>query len=155
MATLKEHLTGRLEFAKSAYVGDLQAMDEEHLTTSMGGSARTPADFTYEVVFLNLRISKRLRGEDPGPYEFKGWMKAPEEFAKKDRIIEQFSASVDEVLNALRKVPEDEMSTKIETPTGDTNVVDLASLAATHISYHDAQLNYIQTMNGDEEMHWN
>ena len=42
METLKEHLAGKLEFAKKAYVGDLNAMDEAQLTSTSGGSSRSP-----------------------------------------------------------------------------------------------------------------
>lgn len=155
METLKEHLTGKLEFAKKAYAGDLRAMAEEQLTTGQGGSARAPADFTYEVVSINNRISKRMRGEDPGEFKFEGWMTAPDDFRNKETIIEQFEQSVDGVLTAFASVSEEDMFRKIETPSGETSPMDLAGFAAAHMTYHDAQLNYIQTLKGDEEMHWN
>ena len=155
METLKEHLVGKLEFAKKAYLGDLNAMDEGQLTSTSGGSSRTPADFTYEIVVINNRISKRMRGEDPGEFKFDGWVKAPEDFQSKDTIVAELDKSVTEIIDAFAKVPDDEMFRKIETPSGETCPMDLAGFAATHMTYHDAQLNYIQAMKGDEEMHWN
>lgn len=155
METLKEHLTGKLEFAKKAYAGDLRAMNEEQLTSSSGGSSRSAADFTYEIVTINKRISKRLRYEDPGEFKFDGWVKAPEEFQNKDTIIAQLEESMAEIIEAFANVPEEEMFRKIETPTGETSPMDLAGFAVDHMTYHDAQLNFIQALNGDEEMHWN
>ena len=155
MDTLKEHLTGKLEFAKKAYAGDLRAMNEEQLIKSSGGSSRTPADFTYEIVTINKRISKRMRGEDPGEFKFDGWVKAPTEFQNKDTIVAQLEESMAEIIEAFANVPEEEMFRKIETPSGETSPMDLAGFAVDHMTYHDAQLNYIQTLNGDEEMHWN
>ena len=155
METLKEHLTGQLEFARKAYVGDLRAMDEQRLISASGGSSRTPADFTYEIVSINKRISKRMRGEDPGEFKFEGWVKAPAEFQNKETIIAQLEESATEIIEAFANVPEEEMFRKIETPTGETSPMDLAGFAAMHMTYHDAQLNYIQAMKGDVEVHWN
>lgn len=154
METLKEHLTGKLEFVKKAYAGDLRAMDEKLLTSSSGGSSRSAADFTYEIVTINKRISKRMRGEDPGEFKFDGWVKAPEEFQSKDAIVAGLEESMTEIIEAFANVPEDEMFRKIETPSGETSPMDLAGFAVDHMTYHDAQLNFIQAMNGDEKVHW-
>ena len=154
MATLKQHLTDKLEWAKKTYAGDLRAMDEEQLTKSSGGTSRSAADFTYEIVTINKRISKRLRGEDPGEIKFDGWVKAPETFQSKDTIVKELEESITDIIEAFAKVPEEEMFRKIETPNGETSPMDLAGFAAMHMTYHDAQLNYIQAMNGDEKVHW-
>lgn len=154
MSTVKDHITERIESAKKAYLGDLNAMSEEDLTVSAGGASRTPADFTYEIVFINDRVSKRLKGEDPGEFKFEGWMKAPEEFNNKASIIEKFTSSLDEVISEFSKVPEDEMFRVIDTGNGETSPMDLVGFTATHITYHDAQLNFIQSLKGDSEMHW-
>ena len=154
MATVKEHVTGRLTSARDAYLGDLKAMSQEDLTVPAGGKARTPADFTYEVVLVNQRIAKRMSGGDPGEFKFEGWMKATEEYASKESIISNFETSVNDILNEFEKVPEEDMFRLIETPNGETSPMDLAAFAATHITYHDAQLNFIQALKGDEEMHW-
>jgi hypothetical protein len=39
-------------------------------------------------------------------------------------------------------------------PNGETSAYDLVSLAFTHAVYHDGQLNYAQSISGDDEMHW-
>ncbi len=30
----------------------------------------------------------------------------------------------------------------------------MALIAINHIMYHDAQINYLQSLHGDQEMHW-
>lgn len=152
MATdIKSHIAKRLESAGSVYVNDLQALSEEALTRCPGGVARSPYDFTYEVIFLNKRIVTRLTGGDPGPFPQDGWMMAPSEFKSKDQCIADLEQSVKDVLDAWNAIPDD----KVCEAFGPASALDLASLSATHMSYHDAQLNYIQAMNGDAEMHWN
>jgi len=137
--------------AGEVYAKDLQALSEDALARCPGGVARSPYDFTYEVIFLNRRIVTRLTGGDPGAFPSDGWMTAPGEFKSKDQCIADFEASVKDVLAAWNAIPEE----KLGEAYGPATAVELASLSATHMSYHDAQLNYVQAMNGDADMHWN
>lgn len=139
--------------SKDHYLDDLNAMSEEALTTCPGGCARTPADFTYEIIVINKRIAKRLRGEDPGPFAFEGWMKAPEGYDKAT-IINEFTTTCEEIETALAAVPQDEMLRTIQLPNDTTTPYDIVRFTAYHIGYHDAQLNYIQSLANDGEMHW-
>ncbi|HXH59786.1 MAG TPA: DinB family protein [Fimbriimonadaceae bacterium] len=150
----KKKATEAISGTRKRYLEDLEAMSEEALTTCPGGCARTPADFTYEIVTLNRRIAKRLRGEDPGPSKFDGWIKAPAEFNNKATIIAEFTDSSKEIEDALAKIPEDEMLRTIQLPKDTTNPYDLVLFASYHTGYHCAQLNYIQTLGNDAEIHW-
>ena len=58
--TLKSFLRDRIAKGCNRYIDDLEAMPEEMLARSPGGSARTPYDFTYEIVYVNRRLTKRL-----------------------------------------------------------------------------------------------
>ena len=140
--------------SKDHYLDDLNAMSEEALTTSPGGCARTPADFTYEIIVINRRIAKRLRGEDPGPMAFEGWLTAPDELKSKDALIKEFTATCEEIERALSAIPSDEMLRTIQLPKDTTTPYDLVRFTAYHTGYHDAQLNYIQALANDGEMHW-
>ena len=150
----KKKATEAFSGAKKRYLDDLSAMSEELLTKSPGGCARTPADFTYEVNIINRRIAKRLRGEDPGPFKFEGWMKAPEDQNSKQTIVREFESTTKEIEDALANVPEDEMLRTIQLPNDTTTPYDLVTFCAMHIGYHCAQLNYLQTLHDDGEMHW-
>src|SRR5512147_753859 len=94
----KDFLAERMTSAARLYVQDLEALDESMLAHSPGGAARGPYDFTYEVVFVQRRIAKRLRGEDPGPASFEGWMTAPDEFMDKARAMAEVKSTVDEIV---------------------------------------------------------
>lgn len=154
MSVIKEHIAKRIEQARDVYAKDLDALEEARLAQSLGGAARTPYDFTYEVVFVNWRIAKRLRGEEPEPYNPEGWITAPEDFKNRQVMRDALLSSANDVLDAWATVPEDRVSLEIETPGGRQTALQLASLCATHMVYHDAQLNYIQSLVGDDEMHW-
>lgn len=154
MKAMKEHALKAIEGAGKRYEQDLLALSDESFSKSAGGSARTPADFTFEILRINDRIAKRLRQEDPGPFPFDGWIKAPEDFGTKEEVASKFSDSVSAIKAALEKTPDEEMQRVIKVQDGETNPFDIVTFCAMHINYHDAQLNYIQALNGDMAMHW-
>lgn len=145
----KGYATTQLTNAKGYYLSDLQAMNEDDLL-GKEGEARSPIDFTYEVVIVNRRIASRMRGENPEPMKFEGWMVAPADFRNKDRAIKEFDESAQEMIDA---VGDDPLRT-VQMPDRTTTAFELANFGALHMMYHDAQLNYIQALKGDMAMHW-
>jgi hypothetical protein len=154
--TVKEHFAKGIKEVGKTYVGDLRAMPQEVLGQSPGGAARTPFDYSYEIALINKRISHRLRGEDPGPWQFaeQKWVTCPPDLADKDKMIKFVEDSFAELDTAWAAFDESELLTPIKLPQGETNAYDLASMAFAHAVYHDGQLNYAQSISGDDEMHW-
>ena len=153
-AEIKSFFAEKIKDSQKEYIQDLEAMSEEDLARSTGGCARNAHDFTFETAFVNRRVAKRLRGETPEPVVQDGWIMAPEG-RNKASSAEDIRSSIDEVLAAWEALPEADLSKEIVLPDGRrTSPVDLAFLVAFHTGYHDAQLNYIQTLSGDSEVHW-
>ncbi|HRK22129.1 MAG TPA: DinB family protein, partial [Fimbriimonadaceae bacterium] len=111
-------------------------------------------DYTYEVVIVNRRTAKRLRGEDPGPFANDGWITAPVAFCEKAVAQSEFQSTAEEFIAALEIIPDDELERVIPLPKGETSPLDLASLNIGHWTYHDGQLNYTQAISGDDKVHW-
>lgn len=152
---LKEHLLKGLRACKSSYLDDIRAMTSEQLGTNLGGTARTAYDFTFEVAFVNDRIAKRIRGEDPGPNPYQGWITAPEDFCTADAAAAQFETATTNLVDALEALPAEDLEKEINLPDGKTTTpLELATMCFSHMAYHDGQLNLIQAMNGDGEVHW-
>ncbi|MDQ2985182.1 MAG: DinB family protein [Armatimonadota bacterium] len=154
--TLKQFLGDAVRDAGKKYLDDLEAMPEEVLAKSPGGVARTPLDYSYEIGLINRRIAARLRGEDPGawPGPTEGWMVVSAEFANKAAMVDLVRSSFEEIDKAWDAFDEDELATVIPLPNGETSAIDLASLASRHAMYHDGQLNYAQSISGDDVVHW-
>jgi len=153
--SMKEFFQKKIESARDLYIKDLESMSQEDLGKSAGGAARTPFDFTFETVFVNKRISTRMRGETPEAMSGDdGWMTAPTEFCDKAKAVAQFKDSMDEILTSWSKVDEAKLLEPIALPSGETSLANLALFACVHNSYHDAQLNLIQAINGDDKIHW-
>lgn len=153
--SLKDHIRKELAENTQLFLDDLEAMPEEMFGRSPGGVARCPFDIVFEVAYINRRLTTRLQGGDPGPFSPIPWTKAPAEFDTKDKAIAAVRESADGLLAEWDKLQESELMREIQTPGGMTNPLELGNLAATHVLYHDAQLNYIQTLAGDADMHWN
>ena len=150
-AALLAHVREQIETARTFYVNDLTALSEEALSTSFAGNARVPYDFTYEVVIVNQRVTARLTTGVVPAWPFgDGWATAPDDFKSKEVAIAAVNASVDEILAAVG----DDVTRMITTSEGEKPAFDLALFAGMHMMYHDAQLNYVQSLHGDAAMHW-
>jgi hypothetical protein len=151
---LKAFAITKVEDARNYYRQDLEALPDEAFDRSPGGVARTPAHFTYEIMCVNDRFMKRIIGEDPGPFSTDLFATTPDEFRNKAGGLDGFVKSMDRFLEVLKAVPQEEILRQITVPSGTTSPYDLAMFCASHVNYHDGQLNYIQALNGDADIHW-
>ncbi len=152
---LRAFFDEKLQWVEQSYAEDLLAMSDEQLSYLPNAGGRTAYDFTYECVVINRRIAKRLAGEDPGPLAENGWMMAPPEFKSKDACMAGIATALREVREAWKSCPEERFRQEIALPNGSTTTaLDLVYMVCFHTGYHDAQLNYIQALHGDLEVHW-
>ena len=64
-------------------------------------------------------------------------------------------ASIGALTAAIQSVDGDGWLTKVMAPWGmEVTKAHMCSWAALHIMYHDGQLNFVQVLNGDTEVHW-
>jgi len=137
------------------YLQDLEVMTDQDVMESFGGAARKPVDFSYELGLINLRIAARIRGDEPPPFpDGDGWAVAPEELRSKAAITEYMKSSFDTLLDASSKLSEEDTEKLVGNPGHEQPILALIHFASLHTMYHDAQLNFIQTLKGDLEMHW-
>jgi hypothetical protein len=140
--------------AGARIVKDLNALPEDKVVESPGGSARPAADFVYEVAFINRRCAMRLRGEAPPPVENEPWIVAPEGFRTKDALTREMEESTAELLAGFDQRGPNGLTDLIPLPREEWTVFQLATFVTRHMNYHDAQLNYLQSLYGDLEVHW-
>jgi hypothetical protein len=153
--TLKAHLLKCYVESLDYYVRDLKAMSHELLAHSPGGAARSAYDFTFEVVVVQKRIAARLRGDDPGPYAGgEAWIMAPAEFQNPETALSEMLSSGEAIRLAFEAIPESDLEREIPIPSGSVTPLSLMDLASGHLNYHDAQMNYLQAMEGDGAVHW-
>ena len=144
-----------IEQSTQFYAKDLDHLSEEQILSSAGGCCRKPVDFTYEVAFINRQIAAQLANREPEPNpEGEEWAVAPAELQSKAAILEYFAKSSTEIIDAAKAVPEADIAKLIGAPGRERPAFALLNFAAMHTMYHDAQINFVQSLQGDDKMHW-
>ena len=144
----------RLSSVRDFFQKDLNALTADQLGTTQGGCSRCAYDLAYEITgFLGV-LSTLL---ETGKSEFnppQGWVRAPQDFHNKEKAVEAVSNAFDHLIEALKGYKGDFLEDKFPFIFGDMNPLTIANFAVSHVMYHSGQLNYIQTIHGDDEFHW-
>ena len=150
-----ENAIAAVEQTTAFYIKDLEVRTDEQLMQSAGGTARKAIDFSYEVGEVLLAFVARLKGLEPTPSPSgDDWAVAPEELKSKTAIIEYITTAANELVATAKAIPADEIDKLVGAPGRQRPAWALVQFGATHTMYHDAQLNFIQSLNGDIKMHW-
>ncbi|MBS1714287.1 MAG: hypothetical protein JST30_08105 [Armatimonadetes bacterium] len=149
----RENLVQWLAGLKGMYIADLNAMPEATITESSGGVARPVNVLTGDAIGMCKWMSGVLRGETPTMSE--GDSEAFRSLTTKDQVVAAFTEAVDELSAALSAADEATLTKTVMAPWQmESTVFMLATIAVNHIWYHDGQLNLIQALNGDGDVHW-
>ena len=133
---------------------DLEALPEDAFTRSLGGKARTVADIAYETSLVNDHVGMVLRGEKAFAWP-DGWIKAPEGWSSKAAVVEGFRASADRIGSTVEAYAPEAMAETIDDQEGGEAVrEERVRFTTLHTWYHLGQLNFAQTLLGDETWHW-
>lgn len=144
----------RIQFARRLYLADLNAMPQEMLAAQCGGKARTGFDVTFELTAMYTGFAQILStraGEIPPP---SGWVRAPETFCYRDRALSAFDEAISGFLAAFEGYTGNAYSDEHPSPVGAFTPMGMANLVVWHTMYHSGQLNFIQTLCGDDQFHW-
>ncbi|MFN8219067.1 MAG: DinB family protein [Fimbriimonadales bacterium] len=144
-----------LRRACTVFLQDLEALPEEAFATKFGPKVRTVADIVYEVNVVNDHLCKVMRGEDAGPWPFEGWVYAPEDFQSKETVVEAFRKSSESAIADAESFTDAQFEEPMQTEGGEpTSRFERFRFLTVHLWYHSGQLNFIQTLLGDDGWHW-
>lgn len=143
-----------LRSACNVFLKDLRALPEEAFQQNFGGKSRTVADIVYEVNLVNDHIGLTIRGEELFPWPENGWIRAPQGFEGKEVVIAAFEKSADKIVATAESFSAEQLEETILSDEQETTRFERCRFMALHLWYHAGQLNYIQTLLGDEEWHW-
>lgn len=143
-----------LKNVSELFLKDLSALPEEAFAKSFGSKVRTVADIVYEVNLVNDHMGMEVRGETAFPWPHGGWIKAPEGFSTKVTVIAAFEASSKKIVATFEGFSNEEMEATILTEEGKATRIEQCRFATLHLWYHLGQLNYVQTLLGDDAWHW-
>lgn len=151
---LKEIALRRLNGAFNMMRKDLEALPEDAFDKNFGEATRTVADLVYEVDLVNDHVCMVMRGDKPFDWPEEQWITAPDGFRTKDAVLNGYEKSSQGVIETVEGFTEDQMAAPLMTDNGETTRFDRCMFMALHVWYHSGQFNYVQTILGDDQMHW-
>ena len=150
-----EVLTGLIQESANLYCKDLEATPDEVLAASQDGKARSILAFTAETIGFNYMIASVLTGENkpmPTAEERESFSAS---INSKAAAIGGLQASVGALTAAIEMVDGGDWLTVVMAPWGmEATKANLCGWAAMHTTYHDGQVNLVQVLNGDTDVHW-
>lgn len=151
----KAHLRKATETGAKYIANNINAIAEDKRNEVPAGNARSPLYIVAEAASVNGMVAKMLTGETmerPSSEQTEAYLKT---FDTAEKALAFLTKETDSLLAAIDALDESTLGDIIPTPIGERTRFGLAEIPMWHMSYHDGQLNYIQTMLGDKEMHWN
>ncbi|MDE2127943.1 MAG: hypothetical protein KGJ62_15285 [Armatimonadetes bacterium] len=155
IAALREQLKKQAEWSATCLEADLLAIPEEKRTTTFGGCSRGALSIVGDCCRTNeVTANWLLTGVVP--------VRDPDARAKRDaeydtteKMLAWLRHSVEQLKTAHDAMQEQNLlETNSEVIGVPLTRLEIADLASRHMMYHDAQLNYIQTLLGDGAIHW-
>ena len=133
---------------------DASYIPQVNLGYCAAGCAKTAAQILREIARANWEIAGAIKGEEPE--------EAAEERAKQiedasslDALSRLVRESANAVCGAIDSHGEADLGNMIRMPWGGMFPLGQAIfLPASHMTYHDGQINYIQLLLGDSKFHW-
>lgn len=156
MVSIKEMAKGATMHGAETLVKDTKYIPEGKFCFCPMGCAKTAEDILRECAGTNARIAASLRSEDPTTsaayLEFQKKVDAASGLEAFDKLVMESSEIVCEAIDGIADA---DLGKQMKMPWGAMFPAAAAIfLPAQHMSYHDGQINYIQTLLGDGVFHW-
>ena len=152
---LKSFLTGIVQRSASRLSTDLSHLSAEQLTASPMGVARSPLAFSAECIGFNSMVAGAFSGKStamPSKEERDAFFASIDTLEKAQAGLKQSSEAL---VSAIEGAAPEALAGQGMAPWGEPMALSmLIYIAADHMSYHDGQVNYIQSLYGDAENHW-
>lgn len=135
------------------YTKDIRATPEDKWDAPMGGATRPASVLTADAVSLMEWTTAALQGKE-GDHQA-AYARLKEECKTKGGAEAALKKAADEFSAALKAASDERLASEVMAPWQmPTPVVILAHIAVSHLWYHDGQVNFIQALLGDGEVHW-
>lgn len=146
------------EFTKQAHhfmTKDLQALPEDKQNACPGGCARTPLNVIAECAMVHRMVGDFLRTGKAERIPAEERDAHLNSFDTMEKALAYLDRETQYLLGVLETLDENTLGDVSEEPLGfPMTRFGLAQLPAMHMMYHDGQLNYIQSLYGDDKVHW-
>jgi hypothetical protein len=118
------------------------------------GLVKSAIEIINHVSYWNLVLSIPLFGLESLDVEEDQWMLEHPNLEYDDDAYKKTRNTGVEFLEFIRNASDEELSSEVELPWGTRTKLQVIYSNLAHITYHEGQLNYIQTLLGDQEDHY-
>jgi hypothetical protein len=142
--------------ATNALVRTARAMPEDKAAWSPLDQGRTALNQIAECGQLSRYTVHVLTHREMPPLDMEAYARAVAEQDTLDKAIAFLQSGVDELVAAIEVFPESELGQTVTLPFGPgiTKTMDeMMVMTYWNMTYHLGQINYIQTLYGDKQMH--
>jgi len=159
LQTIKELEKARFEQTKGIVVNALETTPDERINWSPSSTARTPIQLVAHVAWAVKSMLGNLTGDTyPVPttqeanQQQREWEK---QFSTRDEVLKLLDQNSSEYLAWLEDLTQEQLDSQVEMPFGMGAVpMEFAiSFMPLHVHVHAAQLDYVQTIYGDQDWH--
>ncbi len=134
-------------------ISDIEAIPDDKWTATFGGVTRPCSALIADTICFSRWATAAIKGQETQAFSEMDQLK--EEFKDKSKAIAALKESNEAFTQALTTASDEKLNSMVMAPFGrEIPVFIAANIVASHIWYHDGQLNYVQTLLGDDQVHW-
>jgi len=130
-----------------------QATPPDRIAWQPMDNGRTILDQMVECSLANAKWAAILRSGSYADIPRPEAAKAYEECDTLETAVGRVRTSADDLIHAIRAVPDTDLSKDIPTPWGAYPMARCCVHAYWNMTYHEGQINYVQTLYGDFDEH--
>jgi len=148
---LQEAVALRTERAAEEFLSAIARVPDDKLEWSPNGDARTPLDILQECGRVNERWAEMLETGQWITWKQDHIQDLIARTSTRESAVAYFSAATERFVAAVRDLPDARLDEPFTAPWRTASTAEWLMHALWHISYHEGQINYIQTLYGDWE----
>ncbi len=149
------YLSGWLQGLQGMYTADINAIPDDKWKDTFGGCTRSACELTADAVAFTDWVARAINGDVDPNYNPDTMKVFVDRCSTKEGAVAGLQQHCTALFNAITTASDDDLQRTITAPWGmDTPAFMLAHIAVSHLWYHDGQLNYIQSLLGDGQVHW-
>jgi hypothetical protein len=151
----KSTLNGWLQGVTGMFIADIRAIPDDKWTAAFGGCTRPTYELAADAIGLLFWVTEAIKAQGTPNVEEGMSEKLTAACNTKDGCISMLQKGTQGLSEAFMAASEETlMKTAMAPWQMESTLYSFTQIAASHIWYHDGQLNYIQCMLGDGAYHW-
>lgn len=155
MTLTGETVIGGIKETSYLLLKDFDATPDVMLTSKVNDCGRNALEVTRELAVFNGMILKVLNGETVNMRTDMDLDAATAAHPDRQSVRDAYEASINALVEKCAGFTDEDWASKVMAPWGsEATKAHMASWVSYHCMYHCGQVNFIQVMHGDNEVHW-